>query len=70
MTYIEVLPTLRTLNRKDKIRAIQFLATEIAHDEGVYFENRVHEFVSQTDAYSASRELEKLLREHNDDAVS
>ena len=69
MTYIEVLPTLKALNHKDKIRAIQFLANEIAREEVVCLENQEHEFISQTDAFEASRVLQKLLDEQKADAV-
>ena len=37
MTIIEVLPTLKALNHKDKIRAIQFLANEVANEEDSIF---------------------------------
>jgi len=63
MTYSEVLPTLRTLDRRDKIRAIQFLANEVAKEEGVYFTSQDHEFVSQTDAFEASSILQNLINE-------
>lgn len=35
MTLTEVLPDLKQLNHADKVRAIQFLANEIAREEGV-----------------------------------
>jgi ATP:corrinoid adenosyltransferase len=63
MTYTEVLPTLRTLNHKDKIRVIQFLANEVARGEDMFFENQEHEFISQTDAFEASRVLQNLIDE-------
>ena len=69
MTITEVLPTLKALNYKDKIRAIQFLANEVAKEkDSVFFDNQKHEFISQTDAFEASRVLQKLLDEQKDDA--
>ncbi len=70
MTYAEALPTLRRLDRKDKVRAIQFLANEVAKEEGVAFETHEHEFVSQTDAFEASRVLQRLIDEQKVDAVA
>lgn len=63
MTYTEVLPTLKTLNHKDKIRAIQFLANEIAKEEEVFIEGKTYEFWSPFEAYEAAAQLEKLLAE-------
>lgn len=64
MTAAELLPALKSLDRKEKIRAIQFLANEVAKEENALFvENREHEFISQTDAFEASRVLQKLLDE-------
>jgi hypothetical protein len=65
MTITEALPTLKALNHKDKIRAIQFLANEIAKEEdSAFFDNQEHEFISQTDSFEASQVLQKLLDEH------
>ncbi|MGI8670428.1 MAG: hypothetical protein ACR2J3_11400 [Aridibacter sp.] len=38
MTVTELLPTLKALNHKEKIRAIQFLANEEAKEEEIFFE--------------------------------
>ncbi len=70
MTITEVLPTLKALNHKDKIRAIQFLANEVAKEEDVFFENQEHEFISQTEAFEASQILQKLLDEQKANAVT
>jgi len=65
MSLAEVLPNLKTLNRADKVRAIQFLANEIAREEGIWFEeNQEHEFFSLHDSFEASHALQKLLDEH------
>lgn len=64
MTVTEILPALRALNRADKIRAIQFLANEVAKEEGILFsENQEHEFYSQYESFEASQVLLKLLEE-------
>ncbi len=71
MNYIEVLPTLKALNHKDKIRAIQFLANEVVEEEdSIFVNNQEHNFVSQTDSFEASRMLQKLLDEHNANAIT
>ncbi len=70
MTYTEVLPTLKALNHKEKIRLIQFLANEVAKEEDVFFENQQHEFISQTDAFEASQVLQKLIDENKANAIT
>ncbi len=71
MTVTKLLPTLKALNHKEKIRAIQFLANEVAEEEDVVFvENQEHEFISQTDSFEASRVLQKLLDERKGDAIT
>ena len=70
MTITEVLPTLKALNHKDKIRAIQFLANEVAKEEdSIFANNQEHEFISQTDSFEASRVLQKLLDEQKANAI-
>lgn len=64
MTISEVLPTLKALNHKDKIRAIQFLANEVAKEEEIFFEEgKTYEIWSPFEAYEAASQLEKLLAE-------
>lgn len=64
MTYTEVLPTLKALNHKDKIRAIQFLANETAKEEDVFFEEgKTYEVWSPFEAHEAAVQLENLLQE-------
>ena len=71
MTYTEVLPTLKTLNHKDKIRVIQFLANEVVKEEdSIFADSREHEFISQTDAFEASQVLQKLLDEQKANAIT
>lgn len=66
MTYTEVLPTLRALNRKDKIRVLQFLANEIAREEGIISEESKNaELWSLHNSFEAAAELQRLLDEEN-----
>lgn len=71
MKITEVLPSLKALNHKDKIRAIQFLANEVAKEENISFsENQEHTFVSQTDSFEASQVLQQLIEERKVDAIA
>jgi hypothetical protein len=64
MTVTELLPTLKSLTHTDKIRAIQFLANEIAREEEIWFnENQEHEFYSQYESFEAAKVLMNLLEE-------
>ena len=64
MPITEALPTLKALNQKDKIRAIQFLANEIANKEEAYFEEgKVYEIFTPYDSYEAAEQLRNLLKE-------
>lgn len=65
MTITEVLPTLKALNRKDKIRAIQFLANEVAKEENVFFEEgKNYEIWSPFESYEVAEQLTNLLKEN------
>lgn len=65
MTITEVLPTLKALNRKDKIRAIQYLANEVAKEENVFFEEgKDYEIWSPFESYEAANQLKTLLEEN------
>lgn len=62
MTVAELLPTLKSLNHKDKILAIQFLANEVAKEEEVSFdEGKIYEVWSPFDSYEAAEQLNMLL---------
>lgn len=62
MTVAELLPKLKTLNHKDKIRAIQFLANEVAKEEDITFdEGKTYEIWSPFDSYEAAEQLNTLL---------
>ena len=66
MTITEVLPTLKALNYRDKIRAIQFLANEVAREEEeeIFFEEgKTYEVWSPYESYEAAGQLEKMLDE-------
>ncbi len=68
MTYIEVLPTLKALNHKDKIRVLQFLANEVARTEGsVSEESEKAGLWELHNSFEAAADLRKLIKE---DAVS
>jgi hypothetical protein len=64
MSLIDLLPTLRTLPRADKIQAIQFLAAELAREEeqlGMFQSGATYSVWSPHDAYEAAAALRKLL---------
>ena len=64
MTVTEILPTLRALNRTDKIRVIQFLANEVAREEEVFFEEeKSYQIWSPFESYKAAEQLMNLLEE-------
>ena len=64
MTIAEVLPALGALNHKDKIRAIQFLANEVAREEEIFFEEgKNYEIWSPHDSYDAAAQLQRLIDE-------
>ncbi len=69
MSLQELLPILRELPREDKLRAAQFLISEVAREEGVnLLENDAdYPIWSPYDAFDAADTLLKVLREdsHN-----
>jgi hypothetical protein len=65
MTLTEILPTLQNLSHQEKIKAIQFLATELAKDAqaSVLLENgKTYEVWSPYDAFSAEKTLTEMLQ--------
>jgi hypothetical protein len=65
MTLTEILPTLQNLSHQEKIKAIQFLATELAKDDqaSVLLENgKTYEVWSPYDAFSAEKTLTEMLQ--------
>ena len=64
MTITEVLPKLKELDRKDKIRAIQFLVNEVAKEEEIVFEeSKTYEIWSPFDSFEAAEQLQKMIDE-------
>ncbi len=67
MMLTEMLPSLQQLSHQEKIRAIQFLATELAKEEqDVTFleDGRTYEVWSPYDAFSAEKVLTGMLQQH------
>lgn len=67
MTLTEILPALKQLSHQEKIKAIQFLATEIASDEidAIGLEDgKNYEVWSPHDAFSAEKVLTEMLQQH------
>jgi len=66
MTLTEILPSLQKLSYQEKIKAIQFLATELAKDtqSSVSLEDgRTYEVWSPYDALSAEKVLTDMLQQ-------
>jgi hypothetical protein len=58
----ELLPTLRDLNRADKLRAIQFLAAELAKEENLWLDaNAEYPVWTPVDAFEAAKILSDIL---------
>lgn len=67
MTLIEILPSLKQLDHREKLKAVQFLVNEIAREEEVLFsENQVYEIWSPYDSFEASETLQQMLIEENE----
>lgn len=67
MTVTELLPTLRALDYKEKIRAIQFLANEVAKEEEVFFEEgKSYQVWSPFKSYKAAEQLMNLLEKEKE----
>ncbi len=70
MTVTELLPTLKALNHKEKIRAIQFLANEVANEEKIFFEEGAsYPIWSPFESYEAAEQLMNLLEEENANGI-
>ena len=66
MTLTEILPSLQKLSHQEKIKAIQFLATELARDEqnpDLLENGKTYEVWSPYDAF-AEKTLTDMLQEH------
>jgi hypothetical protein len=65
MTLTEIIPSLKKLSSQEKIKAIQFLATELAQEKIENIEpNKNYEVWSPYDACSAEKTLTKMLKVH------
>ncbi len=63
MTVTEILPSLRQLNRYEKMRVVQILIDEIAEEEILFGQNQKHEFWSLYNSFEAARTLQKMLED-------
>jgi hypothetical protein len=63
MSLAELLPILQSLPRTDKLRVVQFLATELVCEEGAELltPGRVYHVWSPIEAHEAAAALQKLL---------
>ncbi|HCQ21832.1 MAG: hypothetical protein AN481_00800 [Aphanizomenon flos-aquae LD13] len=67
MTLTEILPSLQKLSHQEKIKAIQFLATELARDEqnpDLLENGKTYEVWSLYDAFAAEKTLTDMLQKH------
>ena len=66
MQLSELLPALHQLPRADKFRAVQFLTTELAQDEGGLVPGAEYPVWSPHEAHEAAATLTHYLREQTD----
>lgn len=67
MTFVEIIPSLKQLSHQEKIKAIQYLATELASEEEASIsleDGKTYEVWSPIDAFSAEKVLTDMLRQH------
>jgi hypothetical protein len=73
MMLTEMLPSLQQLSHQEKIRAIQFLATELAKEEqniNLLENGKTYEVWSPYDAFSAEKVLTDMLQQHKQQAAA
>lgn len=64
MTLNEILPSLKRLDRFEKMRVVQILIDEIVSEEATYFESgKQYEIWSPYESHSAAAVLEAMLEE-------
>ena len=63
MKLAELLPALHKLPRAEKFRAVQFLAAELAQEEGAALSTGEYPVWSPHDAVGAANKLSQYLRE-------
>ena len=67
MTLTEILPSLQKLSHFEKVKAIQFLATELTKDEqnsDLLEDGKTYEVWSPYNAFSAEKVLTDMLQQH------
>ena len=65
MSLTELLPSLKKLNRFEKMRVVQILIDEIAGEEAAYFDpGKQYEVWSPYESYEAAAVLDKMLEEN------
>jgi hypothetical protein len=67
MTLTEILPSLQKLSHFEKVKAIQFLATELTKDEqtsDLLEDGNTYEVWSPYNAFSAEKVLTDMLQQH------
>ncbi len=72
MMLTEMLPSLQQLSYQEKIKAIQFLATELAKEEqstNLLEDGKTYEVWSPYDAFSAEKVLTDMLQQHKQQAA-
>jgi len=65
MSLAEVLPSLKTLNRSEKLRVVKILIDEITQEEESFFESGAeYEIWSPYDSYDAAEKLRQMMEEN------
>lgn len=65
MTLTEILPSLKQLNHREKLKAAQFLVNEIAIEEDLLDSGKEYPIYSVFDSFEAGDALMKLLEQEN-----
>lgn len=65
MTLTEILPSLKQLNHREKLEAVQFLVNELAIEESLLDNNKSYPNYSVYDSFEAGDALIKLLEQEN-----
>ncbi len=65
MTLTEILPSLKQLNHREKLRAVQFLVNEIAIEESLLDNTKEYPIYSIYDSFEAGDALMQLLEKEN-----
>lgn len=65
MTLTEILPSLKQLNRQEKLKAVQFLVNEMAIEESLLDSQKEYPVYSVYDSFEAGDALMRLLEKEN-----